>query len=62
VTISRVRHGEETRAATDATVIHLDDRLAVVGTRAGLDQFERVVGKCSDEDLVLSEVTLPSGE
>ena len=55
VTISRVRHGEETRAATDATVIHLDDRLAVVGTHAGLDQFERVVGKCSDEDLVLSE-------
>jgi putative transport protein len=55
VTISRVRHAGETRAATDATVIHLEDRLAVVGTRAGLDQFERVVGKCSDEDLVLSE-------
>ena len=58
VTISRVRHGEETRAATDATVIHLDDRLAVVGTRAGLDQFERVVGRCSDEDLVLSESSI----
>ena len=55
VTISRVRHGEETRAATDATVIHLDDRLAVVGTRAGLDQFERVVGRCSDEDPSLRE-------
>ena len=34
VTISRVRHGEETHAATDATVIYRDDRLAVVGTRA----------------------------
>ena len=32
-------------AATDATVIHRDDRLAVVGTRAGLEQFERVVGR-----------------
>ena len=35
VTISRVRHGDETHAATDATVIHRDDRLSVVGTRAG---------------------------
>ena len=59
VTISRVRHGEETQAATDATVIHRDDRLAVVGTPAGLDQFERVIGRRSDEDLVLadSEIT-----
>ena len=55
VTISRVRHGEETHAATDATVIHRDDRLAVVGTRAGLDQFERVIGQRCDEDLVLAE-------
>jgi putative transport protein len=55
VTISRVRHGEETRAATDATVIHRDDRLAVVGTRAGLDQFERVIGQRSDEDLMLAD-------
>ena len=58
VTISRVRHGEETHAATDATVIHRDDRLAVVGTRAGLDQFERVIGRRSDEDLVLAESAL----
>jgi putative transport protein len=55
VTISRVRHGEELRAATDATVIHRDDRLAVVGTRYGLDRFERVIGSRSDEDLVLAE-------
>jgi putative transport protein len=50
-----VRNGTETVAATDATVIHRDDRLAVVGTRAGLEQFERVVGQRSEEDLVLAE-------
>jgi putative transport protein len=58
VTISRVRHGEETHATTDATVIYRDDRLAVVGTRAGLDQFKRVVGQRWDEDLVLSESSI----
>jgi putative transport protein len=55
VTISRVRQGNEISAATDATVIHRDDRIAVVGTRLGLDQFERVIGERSDEDLVLAE-------
>jgi putative transport protein len=55
VTISRVRRGEETHVATDATMMHDGDRLAVVGTRAGLDQFECVIGRRSDEDLVLAE-------
>jgi putative transport protein len=55
VTVSRVRHGDETHAATDATVIHRGDLLAVIGTRVGLDQFERVIGQRSDEDLVLAE-------
>jgi putative transport protein len=36
-------------------VIHRDDRLAVVGTRAGLDRFEREIGQRSDEDLVVAE-------
>jgi putative transport protein len=54
VTISRVRHGDTTRAATDATVIRRGDRIAVVGTPAALDRFERVVGRRSDEDLVLA--------
>jgi putative transport protein len=58
VTISRVRHDDETHVATDATVIHRDDRLAVVGLRAGLDQFARVIGRHSDEDLVLAESAL----
>jgi putative transport protein len=55
VTISRVLHGNEVRTATDATVLHRDDRIAAVGTSAGLDQFERVIGTRSDEDLVLAE-------
>ena len=60
VTISRLLHGNEVRAATDATVFHLDDRIAVVGTRAGLDQFERVIGDRTDEDLVLAESDITS--
>jgi putative transport protein len=55
VTISRVRRGEQTHVATDTIVIRCDDRIAAVGTRAGLDQFERVIGHRSDEDLVLAE-------
>jgi putative transport protein len=55
VTVSRVRHEEETLVATDATVLHQDDRLAVIGTPAGLDQFERVIGQRSEEDLLLEE-------
>jgi putative transport protein len=55
VTISRVRRGEQTHVATDTIVIRCDDRIAAVGTHAGLDQFERVIGHRSDEDLVLAE-------
>jgi len=55
ITISRVCSGDGIVAATDATVIRMDDRLAVVGTRAGLEQFERVVGKRSDEDLLMQD-------
>jgi putative transport protein len=58
VTISRVRSNDATIPATDATIIRRDDRLAVVGTRAGLAQFERVIGKSSDEDLLLAETDI----
>ena len=58
VTISRVRHGSATQVATDATVIHLDDRFTAIGTRAGLDQFERVVGRSSEEDLTMTDDAL----
>jgi len=55
VTIARVRHEGEIRVATHATVVRSGDRIAVVGTRAGLDQFECVVGRRTDEDLVVGE-------
>lgn len=58
VTISRVRHDGETYAATDAMTIHNEDRLSVVGPRVGLEQFERIVGHRSDEDIVLVESAL----
>jgi len=56
VTISRVRHAGESEVlvATDATKLGTGDLLAVVGTPRGLEQFERVVGDTSDEDLVLA--------
>ena len=60
VTISRVQHAGETRAATDAAVIHCGDLIAAVGTAAGLDQFERIVGTRTDEDLVLAGDNLTS--
>lgn len=60
VTISRVRHGDQTIVATDSTIVHTGDRLAVVGTLGGLNQFQRVVGQRSDEDLVLSDRLLTS--
>ena len=53
VTISRVRNGNGTVVATDAMRIHRNDRMLVVGTSAALEQFERVVGDRSDDDLVL---------
>ena len=58
VTISRIRHGAETHVATDATILHCDDALVVVGTRAGLDQFCRVIGRQTDEDLTLTDGSL----
>jgi putative transport protein len=60
VTIARVRNGGETVVATGSTVIHRGNRLAVVATRAGLDQFERVVGTRSDEDLVIAGSNITS--
>jgi putative transport protein len=60
VTISRVRQAgrTEVNVATDATVVQVSDLLAVVGTGPSLEQFERVVGDSSDEDLVLASDTL----
>jgi putative transport protein len=58
VTISRLRRGEHTTVATESTVVQTGDRITVVGTRAGLDQFVKVVGHTSPEDLVLDNRAL----
>ncbi|HEY2713189.1 MAG TPA: putative transporter [Chthoniobacterales bacterium] len=55
VTISRIRNGQDTVAATDATIVQTNCRLAVVGTPSGLERFERIVGERSEEDLVLAK-------
>jgi putative transport protein len=55
VTVSRVKHGINTDPATDATVLHQEDLLSVVGSRRGLEAMERVIGQRADEDLVLVE-------
>jgi putative transport protein len=55
VTISRIRNGQDTVAATDATIVQTNCRLVVVGTPSGLERFERIVGERSEEDLVLGE-------
>src|SRR5262249_54043153 len=60
VTFSRLCHGGEIHTATDASVIHIDDRILAVGTRAGLDHVQQVIGKRCDEDLVLAESGLTS--
>ena len=55
MTIARLRHEAETVAATNASTVHVGDRISVVGTPAGLEQFERVVGPRTEEDLVLEQ-------
>jgi putative transport protein len=52
VTVSRLQHGGTVSVATDHAPLEKGDRLVAVGTRAGLDQFERVVGERSPDDLV----------
>ncbi|HAB18647.1 MAG TPA: putative transporter [Verrucomicrobiota bacterium] len=54
VTVTRIRKSAETdvHAATPVTPVQAGDSLLVVGTRAKLDQIQRIVGRRSDEDLV----------
>lgn len=53
VTVSRHRRAGETEVhvAVGNTVLQTGDVIAAVGTRAALDQFQRVVGRPSEEDL-----------
>src|SRR5262249_13986448 len=53
VTVSRIRRAGEAEGhlAAGGTVLRSGDRIVAVGTGAMLDQFQRVVGHRSDEDL-----------
>lgn len=54
VTVTRIQHAGEAavRAGTADTILHVGDRLLAVGTERMLDQFQRVVGQRSDQDLM----------
>jgi putative transport protein len=54
VVVSRIhRSGDvEVKTATRDTHLHAGDRILVVGTSHGLDQFERVVGASTEENLI----------
>lgn len=52
ITRLRAANAPAVVAATDASVVHRGDTILTVGARAALDQFQRVVGRASDEDLL----------
>jgi len=54
VVISRVRRpdADTTLAATREVVLHVGDRLHAVGSPRGLDSFQKIVGRASDENLL----------
>jgi putative transport protein len=53
VVVSRIRAAGESgvKSATESTALHVGDVILAVGTRHGLEQFRRVVGSRTDEDL-----------
>lgn len=54
VVVSRIRtaHGDAVSAATRATPLHVGDHILAVGPAAGLDHFQRVIGRASGENLL----------
>jgi putative transport protein len=54
VVVSRIRSAgdADVRTATRDTHLHIGDSILAVGTLRSLDQFERVVGRPSDEELI----------
>jgi putative transport protein len=54
VVVSRIRRAgdESVSTATRESALHVGDTILVVGTAHGLDQFERVVGRSSQENLL----------
>lgn len=55
ITISRIRHDGETRVASDDRRVYLEDRIAVVGTPEAIGRFSKVVGRLTDENIVLGD-------
>jgi putative transport protein len=55
VVISRYQRADDPRvmAAMDDTRVEMGDHLLLVGTAAGLERFQRIVGSPSDRDLML---------
>ncbi|WP_038167557.1 putative transporter [Verrucomicrobium sp. BvORR106] len=58
VTFSRIRHAGVVEPATDETILHVGDLLVVVGPLRGVEAMERVIGRRSEEDLVLDQSTV----
>jgi putative transport protein len=56
VVVSRIRRvgREDVSTATRQTELKVGDRILAVGTSRGLEQFERVVGRASEENLLES--------
>lgn len=54
VTVSRIRHRDEdeVRTVTARTVVHVGDRVLVVGTRTALDHVQKAIGTAVDENLI----------
>lgn len=54
VTVSRIRHRDEAEVRTvgGKTVLHVGDRVLVVGTRSALTQVEMALGSPAEDDLV----------
>ncbi len=59
VIVSRIRRANaaEVGAATGPTILHIGDSILAVGSAHGLDQFQRVVGRSSDENLLAAPST-----
>ena len=62
VVVSRIRHTQDRSVsiATGKTVLHIGDTLLAIGSAGGLDQFERVIGRLSHENLLAASSAVSS--
>lgn len=52
IIITRIKKNKDTMVALPDTVVNTGDRILAVGRKNNLDEFEKIVGKKSDEDLI----------